>query len=375
MADSFTVTLVSNQNGDIFGNNTNYRFSNVLPRTMDLADYQVALQSMYYTDHFPRNVAVGQPIPEKKFFNLANNDNEITVVLANKAELRVRKETDVLSAFIDKLNVDLAFVRMPIVFRKTLSGNAVTKVSFTYTPSPGYELHLLGNISRILGFSQKIFTGGTYENDIKIDETYYKSLANGVVGDLLEFKEERSQVKVDQVHEKPDLELLLGLIKGALNTQRTSFKFDVDTTNSTVTYQVDNVAKRILFSSFLNRYLGLSDTFSFWGKGSIRVPHHILFPSRVKPPPKSCSKLLVTCDVIKPQIFAGKELPLLAVIDRKHTEAATDFKLEPNSLVYKPTQIAKTDHITVTIQSDNYDYIGFQDNPTVITLHFQRYVR
>lgn len=375
MADSFSVTLVSNQNGDVFGNNTSYSFSNVLPRAMDFTNYEVAFQSIYYTDHFPVNVAVGPPAPEKKFFNLENKENEITLVVANAAELRARKETDVLSAFIDKLNVDLAFVRIPVVFTKTVTGETVTKVSFTYTPTPGYGLRFRGSLNRILGFDKTSFAAGTFSNDKSIDFTYFNSLANGVVGELVEFKEDKTQIEVDQLPEKPNLEVLLGFIEAALDKNLTKVRFIVDPIKSSVSYNVENIAKRIILSSFLNKYLGLPDAFAFYDKGSIRVPHHILYPSKIKPLPKSCSKLLVMCDVIKPQIFAGKEVPLLALLDRKHTHVATNFYFEPNSLVYKPTQIAKTDHITITIQSDNFAFIGSQENPTVINLHFKRNVR
>ena len=78
------------------------------------------------------------------------------------------------------------------------------------------------------------------------------------------------------------------------------------------------------------------------------------------------------CDVIAPQIFAGKELPILAVIDRKHTTEKTDSHFEPATLVYKPIEIAETHHITVTVHSDNLEYNDFQETPTVVNLHFKR---
>ncbi len=164
----------------------------------------------------------------------------------------------------------------------------------------------------------------------------------------------------------------MGFIKIAADSQQHKTKFIVDTKKSTISYTVESKAKAIFLSSFLNEYLGLTSTFTFRGEGSIRVPRKILFPSKVAAPPKGCSKLLVQCDVIKPQVFAGKELPVLAVLDRKHTEAVTNYVFEPTSLVYKPILVDKADHITVTLQSDQFDYIGFQDTPTVINLHFKR---
>ncbi len=317
-------------------------------------------------------MAVAAPVPAKQFFDTVKRDNEITIITTNAAEMRARKATDNLAAFIDLLNSDLAFVKIPVVFTKTVVDNVVTKVSFTHTPKPGYKLEIDSVLSRILGYSRQEFGAGTFVHDRVIDETYFKSLENGFAGDLTEFEEVRTHTDVAQLADKPDLEVLFGYIKKALDDSLHRVTFIVDTKKSTVKYTVASVAKRILLSSFLNEYLGLTSTFSFHESGMIRVPRHILFPSNVKPPPTGCSKLLVLCDAIKPQVFAGKELPVLAVLDRKHTDAVTNVAFEPTSLVYKPTQVAKADHISITLQSDQNDYIGFQDNPTVINLHFLR---
>lgn len=372
MADSFTVTLVSNQSDDEFPNNTSSSFSNALPRTMDLSNYEVALQSLYVTDNFPRNVAVGEPVEPKKFFNLEEKENEISILTTNKSELRLQKQSDDFSAFIDRINQLTTFVRMPVVFTKTMTGNEVSKISFTYTPTPGYELIIHGDILRIMGFSRTRFEGGTYENDRPIDVAYFKSLAVGHVGQMTEFKETTTQVEVSQMKDKPDLELLMGFIVAALRNNLHDVRFFVDTDKATITYHVNNVSKRILFSSFLNKYLGLPDTFSFHNEGSIRVDRDILFPSKNKPPPSSCSKMLVLCDIIQPQIFAGKEMPILAVVDRKHTTEATEVTFEPRSLVYKPSQVGKVNHISISIQSDNNENIPHQQSPTVVNLHFRK---
>lgn len=372
MADSFSVTLVSNQNGDEFANNTSASFSNALPRTMDLSKYEIALQSLHVTDHFPKIVALGEPVEEKKFFDLDKKENEITLVTMNAAELKTNKETDVLDTFIDKINADAIFTKMPIVFRKTLTGENITAVSFTYTPSPGYTLFIKGDVKRVFGFTSSTFAGGTFVNDQPIDETFFKTLSNGFIGSLIEFKEDRTSIEIPQIPEKPDLDIVFGVIQATLLRYRTKIKFVVDEKNSTVSYTVENVAKRLFLSEFLNKYLGLDNTFAFDDKGSIRVPRHILEPSKIKPPPISCSKLLVLCDVIAPQIFAGRELPLLAVLERKHTEAATETTFEPRSLVYKPTQVGKVNHIAISIQSDNNENIQHQKSPTVVNLHFRK---
>ncbi len=372
MADSFSVTLVSNQSGEQFANNTSSSFSNALPRTMDLSKYELALQSIHLTDHFPQIVAVGEPNVPKNFFNEAERDNEITVITSNAAQMRPRKETDDFAAFIDKLNVDLAFVKIPVIFTKTVVGGNVTQLSFSHIPKLGYTLEIDETLRRILGYSQSEFGAGTFQNDKPPDFAYFNSLANGYVGLVTSFEEARTHVLVSQLAEKPDIEVLFGFIKKALDDHFHKTRFIVDTKRGTVSYTVESVAKRILFSSFLNKYLGLPNAFSFNKKGSIKLARDILFPSKIKPPPVSCSKLLVMCDIIQPQIFAGKEKPLLAVMERNHTTEATEITFEPRSLVYKPTQVGNVNHIAISIQTDNNENIPHQNSPTVVNLHFRK---
>jgi hypothetical protein len=372
MADSFTVTLVSNQNDDEFANNTSSSFSNALPRTMDLSNYELALQSIHLTDHFPSNVALGNPNEEKQFFDLDNKENEITVIMTTATQYRVSKKTDVLSNFIEMINTDLEYIKFPLAVTPTFTAGKVTGVTLKYTPKPGFTLNMRGSLGRILGFTTQQFEGGTFENEKPVDETFFKSLSNGNVGDFTEFKDDRELVEVDQIPEKPDLEVVLGFIKAALDEKKHKFIYDVDNKNASVSFQVVSLAKRVLLSEFLNRYMGLPPAFVFHDKGSFRVHKNVLFPSKVKQPPVSCSKLLVMCDIIQPQIFAGRELPLLAVLERNHTTVPTETTFEPRSLVYKPTDVGKVSHIAISIQSDNNQNITHQTSPTVVNLHFRK---
>ncbi len=374
MADSFTVTLVSNQNGDRYAGNTNFAFSNALPRTMDLSNYQVALESMYFADDYPipSATAISQPVEEKKFFNLAEHDNEITVVQVNASELRPRKRTQVFTEFLDSINTDAEFVNMPVNLIYTVTGPNVTQIALQYSPSPGYTLQIPSPLNKILGFKALEFADGTHVSDTKIDEDLFKTFAIGFLGSISEVSETRTQVQMLQIADKPDLENLLSLVSLTLANAKHTLTFTVDNKRGIVNYKVPNASKRILLSEFLNRYLERRDLFAFYGEGSFKVPRKIVYPSKVEPPPKTCSKILVMCDILQPQIFAGKEMPILAVIDRKHTTGASYISVEPRALLYKPIQVGKTDHISIAIQSDNTDFISLQETPSVINLHFRK---
>lgn len=375
MADSFSVTLVSNQNEDVFVHNTSSSFSNVLPRTTDLSNYEVAVESVYLTDHHPKQVALTTPAEPKMFFNLENKENEVTVIQFKTAELKIYKQSDDFVQFLDGINNNTAFVNMPVTLTKTVEGSEVTQITLTYNPKPGYDLYVSDSLKRIFGFTNNSFAAGTYLNDAKIDSEFFKTLANGSIGELTELNEETSQVEVRQVPEKPDLHTLLGLVQAALSAQRTDVRFEVDVKNSVVSYNVKNVTKRVMLSKFINVYLGREPYFALIDKGSFKVPRNILYPSKIKPPPRTCSKILVLCDLIQPQVYAGKEMPLLAVIDRKYTESETEIAWEPRSLLYKAIQVGKVNQIKITLQSDNNDLIKSQNNPTVVNLHFRKNMR
>lgn len=372
MANSFSVTLVSNQNEEMFDHNTSSSFSNALPRSMDLSNYEVALESIYLTDHHPKEVALTTPEEPKMFFKLEDKDNELTVVQINTAELKIRKTSDSFVEFLDNINRTTAYVNMPITITKTLTGTEVTQISLTYTPSPGYQLFIHPPLNKVLGFTSNTFQAGTHVNDGKIDKDLFTTMPIGNVGELSEFSETRTQVEIKQIPEKPDLEVLVSFIQAALAEQKTDVRFEVDEKKSALSYEVKNYTKRVILSESLNTYLGQTPNFALIDKGSIRVPRNILFPSKIRPPPRTCSKLLVLCDLIQPQIYAAKEMPLLAVIDRKFTELATEISVEPKTLLYKAVQAGKFSQIKITLQSDNNELLKSQQNPTVVNLHFRK---
>ncbi len=335
MAESFTVTLVSNQNEDMFANNTSSSFSNALPRTTDLSNYEVALESIYLTDVYPRDVAVAVVEPEEKqFFNLEEKDNEITIVQVNASELKPRKRTEVFTEFLDSINTDAEFVNMPVNLIYTVTGPDVTQIALQYSPTPGYTLQLASPLNNILGFKELEFAAGMHISDTKIDVDAFKALAIGFVGSLSEISESRTHIELAQIPEKPDLENLLSLISLSLANANHTLTLTVDNKKGIVNYKVPNISKRIVLSEFLNTYLGRPDLFAFYNEGSFKVHKKI--------------------------------------IDRKQVESATEVAFQPRSLVYKPTQAGKFNQIKISLRADNNELLPSQENPSVVNLHFRK---
>lgn len=372
MAESFTATLVSNQDDGNFANNTSFSFSNTLPRTTDLSNYEVALQSIYLTDKHTKPSAVTPPPPPKNFFDLEKKENEVTVILAKTADLRVFKTSDDFDEFIKAIQTRITELTKQYTITAIKENEIVTSIKITYNPLPGWQLFLQAPLDRIFGFSNPTIGAGDHVSDAVPDIQFFKDHAIGVIAGLAEFKEERTQVEISQMNEKPDLDALMGTVAGELFQKGHDIAFEVNKKNSTLTYESDTVTKRYLLSPFLNSYLGLEENFEFYQQGTIKVPRKILFPSKQKPAPKSCSKLLVLCDILKPQIFAGKDLPLLAVLDRKTNESEVEISYEPHVPVYKPVLVGNVNHIGISIRDDNYQFIESQENPTVVNLHFRR---
>ncbi len=372
MSESFTATLVSNQDDDRFANNTNYSFSNTLPRTIDLSNYEVALQSIYFTDKHTKPSAVTPPPPPKPFFDLDKKENEVTVILAKTASTRVSKISDDFEEFIKGIQASISEWELPFTLTPVKEQGVIKQLKINYFATSGWQLFLESPLERIFGFSNGILGIGEHLSDRALDIQFFKDLPTGSVAFLAEFAEDRTHVEIAQMNEKPDLEVLLGDISGQLLEQGHDVTFEVNKANSAVEFDVGSKTKHILLSPFLNQYIGQPLNFEFFGEGTIKVPWHIIFPSKQRTAPKSSSKLLVLCNIIKPQIYVEKELPLLALLDRKDTLSETEISYEPHVPIYKPVSVGKINHIGISIRDDKFNFIESQENPTVVNLHFRR---
>ncbi len=377
--DSFSVTLVSNLNGDSFAHNNSSSFANSLPRGIDLSDYEVALQQISFHDD-RTEIKVEEEEEEEKpnFFNIQEKQNEIVYVYVALDELGVEKKTDIFINFIDNLKTALEHERFGLNIIPTFKHGTIESFQLQYAPiASGYELFLEDPMPRILGFSQTTFVPGTYKNDLDIDEDYFKTLEDGYIGKLVKFKDEKTLIEIDQIKGIPSLEDLMQEIEVSLLAKGYDATFKVNTSNGAVEFNVKPGKTKVLLSSFLNSYLGLEDNFAFIGKGTIKAPEATIFPNKKEYPleePKlsPCSKILVCCDLISSQYFAGREMPLLAVIERPRNLGTNFVSIEKNPLVYKSVAKGTVHQIRVWLQTGELEYLKVSSEPTVVSLIFRK---
>lgn len=379
MESSFSVTLVSNLDSDSFAHNSNTHFSNTLPRTLDLSEYDVSLQSASFTDVYEKpkeNVALAPPEDEKKaFFNEDTSDNEIIIQETTMKHLQAEKKGELWSNFVQKIMIGVRRFKMPIVIMPNFESGVPTSVKITYTNADGYQLYLHEPLNTILGFSSQIFDPGEHDSDLDINIEHFNNLPNGPQGHLMEFKVDKTTTLLDQIIGKPDLPDLVVIIHQKLKDMGHEISFHVKKSKSALDFEVVPYTTRIFFSKFLNNYLGQEDDFAFHDKGSIRIPKEIIYPNTrndfyLEPQrPKSCEKILIFCDLIANQIFAGKEFPILAVIPRNAD--SNDIFYEPKSPIYKPVISGLVSQITCSFQTDRFDFLRFSTNPSTVTLNFK----
>lgn len=379
MSDSFSITLVSNRGKESFPHNNNFQFSNGLPRTMDLRGYEVALESISLSDIYKGDLDEEKIETEpENFFNLEEKENEIFVDKTYTSHLRVDKKTENFNNFLSALQVSLRKVNIPVEITPFFVRGVPSSIQLTYNDPggrDGYEFYIAEELAKILGFTTEFFDYGTYTNEKPIDIEYFNSLPmEEGISHCMVVKIERVAVEMDQIVGKPDFPDFLNLLQYKVEEHGVAFNCHLKKSIATLTYEIVPVGSRVKLSKFLNNYIELDEDFTFYGEGSIRIPRNIIYPNQpqVSNTKKSFSNLLVFCDIINPQVFAGEEMKILALPDRPESEKVKVLNYHPNPLIYKGLSCSKVSQITISIRDVNNEPIQFHERPTVVTLNFRK---
>lgn len=388
--DQLEVIVVSNLNNEFFQSNTSSSFGNVLPRTTNFQDCEVALKSITFSDHYVKedegsSNPTDPPQPTDlvlptTFFDVANKDNEITVYSSDMSMINVKKWEHVYTNFISSLQAALEEGNFRVTFyQKYDETGAFSGIKIELDGPPGFELLISEPLAKVLGFSETQFSIGETENDLVPDITFFNGLEfQSTLGTITLYKVKTTTAEIEQLEPKPKLTTILTAIVAALVDKDLDVSMSLNNAERKVEYDILPRRLRIQLSPFLNNYLGLSQDFQFHGESSIVIPDNIIEPLRhhVVPlgikPIKTCSKLLVLANFVKPQVFAGKELQLLAMFDRTASEEFQRFHFEVTAPLYKPVVEEKWSQITLQLVDDRNNFLPVSDEPTVISLHFRR---
>lgn len=385
MENSFSYTLVSNQNTDYFASNTHYSFSNIFPRQVDLKGYEVALESISLYDKFSNVDDAKIDLPnqgnlELPFFDTVNDDHKITLTRIGSATMTISKWETQITNFVSVLSDYLERENFEVHLSVELDKGKLTKVILISKLESPWKFKITKPLSTILGFSKEIFDVGETESDIPFDlDTFEDTEERGFLGEVSRYYITKQEVYIEQIRDPlPRLSTVLNSIVTVVDEQGYDISLRVKKGPKLVEYDIHPRTLSMRLSPRLNSYLGLAEHFTFSGAGTIRIPKAIINPSQTFTANQedrldiSCSKLLVLCNLIPNQFFAGKEMPILGLLERKNSPSFRKISLSPSPMVYKPVVIEKPSHISITLRPDNSDYIESTELPTVCTLHFRK---
>lgn len=376
--EAFSITLQSNLETDKFANNTNYRFSNSVPANINLKNYRVGLESIYWTDYYEREYkpVVVPHEPKKPFFNSPLEDDVITLQTSVPKTLIPTKREKTFDQFIIEFNRELERFGFKIYISTIVRGGQIIGTKIANTSDTVYHTHLNDKLGNVLGFTTLSLNHGDNESDgFKL--SHYTSLKpNDVIGTITQNRITQHEIKLPQFIGKPLLSDLLNEIVVAVELINHRIALAKVPNHDAISFDLDGINNRIILSNFLYDYLGIPRTFQFHGRGSVLIKKGLEDPYEIddfvyETPKTSSSKLFVCCDLVDPNYFAGKPLQYLTILDRKTTEN-TESSYIPDKILYKTVVPNNPRHIQISICSDNNEFLSPSEHPTFVTLHFTK---
>lgn len=377
--DSFSITLQSNLDTDKFSNNTNFRFRNSVPAGLDLHNYQVGLQSIYFTDNYdrtpPKPVVLHQK-STKPFFNTDLEEDLVVVQTTIPKHLNGIKNENRLDQFLIKFNVELAKYNYKIQISPTLQSGQIIGVKITNTSDNIYHTSLDESLGKVLGFSKLQVPHGESSSNVAIKLSDFTSLElKSVVGTISQYRINQEEIKLSQFEGEPVLSDLCNEIVLALEKKDHKISLTAVIGHDAINFDLDSPTRRLILSDYLLDYLGLPDSFTFIGSGTVVVKKGLSQdPNEIddfafQHSKQSSSKLFVTCDLIEENYFAGKPLNYLAVIDRSTTQNM-ESSYHPRKILFKQVVPRNPRQIEISIYSDKLEFIPLSDSPSVVCLNF-----
>lgn len=384
--EEFTVALFSNENSDWVAFNTNYSFGNIFPHNRSLRNYECALESLTYYDRFSHDVEpppIPPPSPPKpvNFYNTDRGDDKIRVETVEFIELIIKKKSPEFGAFLGDTTGLCVKRGMHVKFSVDYANLEIKAVHLNSSAPTPWHVRISPSLAAILGFERTTFDAGKTKAPHPPDfESFNNIPLNEVVGSIFMAKRVTVDLKLEQVQGIPTLNTILSdiiTVLGDNNIGITNDEFRLRKSSKTVQWNLGEI--RIQLSNFLNKYMGKDSDFIFEGTGLFTVPDSIIYPpdpSFPEPipitPNVSCGKLLVTCDIIKSQIVAGREKKVLSILERRESNELVRHHYEAPILLYKEVERPFVSQIRIGLQTDNNSFLDYTDRPTTCILHFRK---
>lgn len=368
MSRLYEFTLASNKSIDTSPHNTNYDFLNTLPTMLSLQDYEVALQSIRYTDNFETEPAKVQ----KPFFDDSSREfeDEISVDSTQSVIVSAYKLDNHLDRFLSKLNADVMRSDIGLQFSFVTERGVIVGVNAICNPPERHNIAIFGSLAKIMGFQEGVpLPAGNSSNSADIDRKLFEDLEFGIAGRIIQAHYKKERFHLENYQRTPTIDTVLADIVLLLSENDYEANLHYNPRTKSLDYDIRKRDVYIHLSTFLKTWMGCPLNQILFDSGSIILnPEAAAF--RSEPVPKEPSNLLfVVCDAIEHDYFGSKALPYLACIDRMPGNWDKFFR--PNNLVYKGLQDNKLSSVRIQLQDGNGDYIPLSNTPTIVSLLFR----
>lgn len=364
--DSFTVYLASNACEDFCAYNTNANFSNPFPYTCkDMTAYEVALSEMTYYDDYKILPDIIDPFspPETKtkFYNEDNGDNKIVVERWQRNTLKIKKRRVGFGSFVTDMQATCQTGGIAVEFTQRIIQGRYTNIIIKVEFEKDAKLILSPELAKMLGFNETTFTNGEHVSPLAPDAALFGTLSMQVdIGSVIKEKLVTHTVVLPQIVGYPTIASLLSEIVLKLHAEKVVISLRARPSKRLIEWNTQNA--RVTLSPFLTKYLHLSDGFSFYKKNRVEIPMEIKLPT----------KILVSCNIIRNQVYLGKEDKILTVIDRQESDGLHKVTYSPQNLLYNDVVLSQIQQIQVNLLTERSSYLPFNKYPTTVTLHFRR---
>lgn len=364
--EAFTVHLLSNECDDSFDGNTNYKFSNPFPfKCYDMTAYEVALTHLSYYDMY-KPVKTEDPFSpaltnNNEFYDLAKGENKLTAERWPRNEIRIQKKRSSFGSFVTELNGICKQAGIDVIFTQRLSRGEFQNIIIKFSFAENTRLIISPVLANILGFNTSSFASGEHVSPAAPNVALYGTFAmHSKLGSITKEVHLLHNIDLDQCKGFPTATTILSEI--VLKLSRVNFNITMRVRKEQRLYEWNCSDMRVTLSPFLNKYLLLDDDFRFEGKGKIFVP------KLVQPSPNLC----VTTNIIRNQVYLGRQEKVLAVVERQETDFLKRTTYVPQFLLYNDIVCRHVTQIQLGLLTDKNSYLDFSKFPTSATLHFRK---
>lgn len=387
--NSFYVAFNNIDSLHYFPDNTSSNFRSFLPTQIPSKNMELALVSISYTDLFTPKEETDQPDShshnpttdsEKKFFDPTKDDNVIHITKVERAlrfeitkenNMGVRTFTTTLGQKFVQFSSDA--IRMSLLFVITLGAiNVEIEIDDPSDEKSKYIL-LDRTIAKVLGFDKRKLHTGKHVAERELDEAAYDLIEVGEKFDIQVGKDVVSTAIIQEPDEY-NIDELISNIALALENENSGIYTEERDNELLIAFRTYTDGTEIKFSRKLNRTLGLApdhifdDDIQEW-----KVPEDLL-PSKEEQEKTLIffqNQLVVHCNLVFPQMFSNKLIPMLRVCKRQKS-LKSRVEIDFGSVQYLPLRETHLDFIEILLTDEHMTVLPNSKSPTSVLLHFRK---